>query len=91
MLFRSKDYLLKPLKPQALIERTGLALITQQKERRRRELQQKIEEDKNLILQYQDIYEDKSLIEAALNNKLVTSKDYINEKSINKRFQMTNL
>ncbi len=37
------DYLLKPLKPQALIDRTELALINQQKERRKRELQQKID------------------------------------------------
>ena len=39
----AKDYLLKPLKPQVLIERTELMLINQQKERRKRELQQKID------------------------------------------------
>jgi curved DNA-binding protein CbpA len=60
-------------------------------EKQERELQQKIEQDKNLILQYQDMYEDKTLIQAALNNRLVTSKDYVDEKSINKRFKMTNL
>jgi DNA-binding response OmpR family regulator len=39
----AKDYLLKPLKPQALIERTELLLADQQKERRKHELQQKID------------------------------------------------
>jgi len=39
----AKDYLLKPLKPQALIDRTENALADQQKERRKRELQQKID------------------------------------------------
>ena len=39
----AKDYLLKPLKPQALIARTELLLADQQKERRKRELQQKID------------------------------------------------
>lgn len=39
----AKDYLLKPLKPQALIERTEKSLADQQKERRKRELQQKID------------------------------------------------
>jgi DNA-binding response OmpR family regulator len=39
----AKDYLLKPLKPQALIDRTELMLVNQQKERRKREIQQKID------------------------------------------------
>jgi DNA-binding response OmpR family regulator len=39
----AKDYLLKPLKPQIMIERTELMLVNQQKERRKRELQQKID------------------------------------------------
>jgi len=39
----AKDYLLKPLKPQVLIEHTETVLVNQQKERRKRELQQKIE------------------------------------------------
>jgi DNA-binding response OmpR family regulator len=37
------DYLLKPLKPETIIERTKTILITQQKERRRREIQAQIE------------------------------------------------
>jgi len=41
--YGAKDYLLKPLKPQALIERTELMLTNQQKERRKRQLQQKID------------------------------------------------
>lgn len=37
------DYLLKPLKPQAVIDRTQAILINKQKERRRREIQRQIE------------------------------------------------
>ena len=37
------DYLLKPLKPQAVIDRTQTILSNKQKERRRRELQRQIE------------------------------------------------
>jgi len=39
----AKDYLLKPLKPEVMVERTELVLVDQQKERRKRELQQKID------------------------------------------------
>src|SRR6185503_17875010 len=37
------DYLLKPLKPQTIIERTRSILVNKQKERRKRELQRQIE------------------------------------------------
>src|SRR5687767_14827710 len=37
------DYLLKPLKPQAVIDRTQAVLTNKQKERRRREIQRQIE------------------------------------------------
>ncbi len=37
------DYLLKPLKPETIIERTRAILLTQLKERRRREIQSQIE------------------------------------------------
>ena len=37
------DYLLKPLKPQAVIDRTQAVLANQQKERRKRELQRQID------------------------------------------------
>jgi DNA-binding response OmpR family regulator len=37
------DYLLKPLKPQTIIERTQSVLATKQRERRKRELQRQIE------------------------------------------------
>ena len=53
-------------------------------------MKKKIETDKNLILQYQDMYGDKSLIQAAMDNRLVTSADYVNEETITKRFQKTN-
>lgn len=55
------------------------------------ELKQKIEKDKQMILQFQDMYGDKSLIQAALDNRLVTSADYVTEETINKRFQKTDL
>jgi DNA-binding NtrC family response regulator len=37
------DYLLKPLKPQTIIDRTRSILVNKQKERRKRELQRQIE------------------------------------------------
>lgn len=55
------------------------------------DLKQKIEQDKQMILQFQNMYGDKSLIQAALDNRLVTSADYVTEESINKRFQRTDL
>jgi len=51
------------------------------------EIKQKLEHDKNLILQYKDMYADKSLIQSALDNKLLTSNDYVNEETIHKRFK----
>jgi len=48
--YGAKDYLLKPLKPQILIERTELMLVNQQKERRKRELQQKIDALQNELV-----------------------------------------
>jgi curved DNA-binding protein CbpA len=55
------------------------------------ELQQKLEQDKRMMLQFQHMYGDQSLIQAALDNRLVTSTDYVNEDSINKRFLKTNI
>lgn len=55
------------------------------------ELQQKLEQDKRMMLQFQNLYGDQSLIQAALDNRLVTSADYVNEDSINKRFLKTNI
>jgi curved DNA-binding protein CbpA len=55
------------------------------------ELQQKLEQDKRMMLQFQHMYGDQSLIQAALDNRLVTSSDYVNEDSINKRFLKTNI
>ncbi len=37
------DYLLKPLKPQALIDRTQAILASQEKERRKHDIQQQME------------------------------------------------
>lgn len=60
-------------------------------EKQQQDMQDKIEMDKQMILQYQDMYNDKSLIQAALDNRLLTSKDYVDEKSFDKRFQRTNV
>jgi curved DNA-binding protein CbpA len=55
------------------------------------ELKQKIENDKNMILQFQDMYGDKSLIQAALDNRLVTSADYVSEDNMTRRFKRTDI
>lgn len=60
-------------------------------EKQELELKQKIEQDKHMILQYQNMYGDKSLIQAALDNRLITSSDYVNEETINRRFLKTDL
>ena len=60
-------------------------------EKQELELKQKIEQDKNMILQFQDMYGDKSLIQAALDNRLLTSADYVSEETINRRFKRTDL
>jgi DNA-binding response OmpR family regulator len=56
------DYLLKPLKPEILIERAKTVLFRQQKEKRKRELLQKIEEMQNEL---------KSLEEAGSEEKII--------------------
>lgn len=60
-------------------------------EKQELELKEKIEQDKRMILQFQDMYGDKSLIQAALDNRLVTSADYVNEETISRRFKNTNI
>lgn len=60
-------------------------------EKQELEMKQKLEQDKQMVLQYQYMYGDQSLIQAALDNNLITSKDYVNEDSINKRFKLTDL
>jgi hypothetical protein len=60
-------------------------------EKQELELKLKIEHDKKMILQFQDMYGDKSLIQAALDNRLLTSIDYVNEENINKRFKKSDL
>ena len=52
-------------------------------EQQQQQLHDKIQKDKEMILQYQHMYTDKNIIQSALDNKLVTSKDYINEENIN--------
>lgn len=52
-------------------------------------MKQKLENDKELILQYQHLY-DKDTITSALENKLLTNKDYVSEHEISRRFQGVN-
>ena len=60
-------------------------------EKQELELKLKIENDKKMILQFQDMYGDQSLVQAALDNRLLTSTDYVNEDNINKRFKRTDV
>lgn len=60
-------------------------------EKQEYEMKQKIEKDKQMILEYQHLYNDPLLIQAALDYSLPTSKDYVNEDTIDKRFKFTNL
>jgi hypothetical protein len=60
-------------------------------EKQELEIKKKIEQDKNMILEYQHMYGDKNLIQSALENNLITSKDYVNEETVNKRFKLTDI
>lgn len=51
----------------------------------------KLEHDKNMILQYQDLFTDKGLIQNALNGNLISSPDYCDEYSIDKRNLQTKM
>lgn len=56
--------------------------------KQKNDIKQKIEQDRNMILQYKHMY-DKNTIQEALSNNLITSKDYCNEDNIDKRFLKT--
>lgn len=51
-------------------------------EKQELELKSKIEHDKQMILQFQNMYGDQTLVQAALDNKLLTSSDYLGEDTL---------
>jgi hypothetical protein len=59
-------------------------------DKQEQDIQDKLESDKNMILQYQDLFTDKNLIENAMAGNLLTNKDYCDELNINKRNLNTN-
>jgi DNA-binding response OmpR family regulator len=91
------DYLLKPLKPQTIIERTRSILINKQKERRKRELQRQIEtlqaelsslerEDSSQpgeASQQRDVADDRFLKRGLLTLDMLTRRVTLNERVVN--------
>ena len=91
------DYLLKPLKPQTIIERTRSILINKQKERRKRELQRQIEtlqaelsslerEDGSQpgeASQQRDVTDDRFLKRGLLTLDMLTRRVTLNERVVN--------
>lgn len=62
------DYLLKPIKPEAIIERTRAILLEQQREKRKRELQAQIETMQNELKSLENGEPVKPLNSASLDN-----------------------
>lgn len=91
------DYLLKPLKPQTILERTKTVLANKQKERRKRELQRQIEtlqaelnslerEDSSQpgeASQPQDLANDRFLKRGLLTLDMLTRRVTLNERVVN--------
>jgi two-component system, OmpR family, alkaline phosphatase synthesis response regulator PhoP len=91
------DYLLKPLKPQTIIDRTRSILVNKQKERRKRELQRQIEglqaelnalENEELpapdqALQHTNVSDDRFLKRGTLMLDMHTHRVTINNRAIN--------
>ena len=91
------DYLLKPLKPQTIIERTRSILINKQKERRKRELQRQIDtlqaelsslerEDGSQpgeASQQRDVADDRFLKRGLLTLDMLTRRVTLNERVVN--------
>lgn len=53
------------------------------------QIKQKINQDKELILQYRHMYSDQNTIDSAISGNLIASSDYVTEDNINKRFLKT--
>ncbi len=91
------DYLLKPLKPQTIIERARSILVNKQKERRKRELQRQIEalqtelnalEKEDIpqlgqAFQQADISDDRFLKRGMLTLDMLTRRITINDRVVN--------
>jgi DNA-binding response OmpR family regulator len=91
------DYLLKPLKPQTIIERTQSVLVNKQKERRKRELQRQIDtlqaelsslerEDSSQpgeASQQRDISDNRFLRRGLLTLDMLTRRVTLNERVVN--------
>lgn len=58
-------------------------------EKQQNNIKQKIDQDRDFVLQYRHMYKDQNTIENALNKNLVTSSDYVDESTIDKRFMKT--
>lgn len=54
-------------------------------EKQQGDIKQKIDQDKDFVLQYRHMYKDQNTIHEALNGSLLTSPDYCDEKSLDKR------
>jgi DnaJ domain len=54
-------------------------------EQQSQSIKQKIQDDKNIILQYQNLFNDKTLVQNALDGNLICSSDYCDESTIDKR------
>lgn len=58
-------------------------------EKQQNDIKQKIEQDRDFVLQYRHMYKDQNTIDQALNKQLICSPDYCDEKSIDKRILKT--
>jgi hypothetical protein len=58
-------------------------------EKQQDDIKQKIDQDKNFVLQYRHMYKDQNTIDQALNGNLIRSSDYVSEDNIDKRFLRT--
>lgn len=54
-------------------------------EKQQNDIKQKIDQDRDFVLQYRHMYKDQNTIQSALSGNLLMSPDYCDEKSLNKR------
>lgn len=58
-------------------------------EKQQNDIKQKIDQDRDFVLQYRHMYKDQNTIDQALNGSLLTNSDYVSEDNIDKRFLRT--
>lgn len=58
-------------------------------EKQQGDIKQKIDQDKDFVLQYRHMYKDQNTIDQALSGNLLTNTDYVSENNIDKRFLRT--